>query len=238
MQNVFFNQKKLIKLLRKGDTRAYSYMVDLYYKKLCDYASNLARDNFKSEDIVQNVIIRMWQHREKLNPNISIKNYLYKSVYNEFIDQYRKEIAVTKLEKKYIEGLDIVIEIKDVSETNRLMTLVQNEIEQLPPKCKETFLLSKQDGLTYVEIAEYQNVSVNTVEKQMVKAFSILRKKMKEKMMSFIFLLFEKKALVKRPSSSTGRFFYGYTSFLFSRNGSISQNSFANYFRIFKGRYR
>tara|TARA_B110000444_G_scaffold135240_1_gene127039 strand:+ start:247 stop:759 length:513 start_codon:yes stop_codon:yes gene_type:complete len=168
-------------------------MVDLYYKKLCDYASNLARDNFKSEDIVQNVIIRMWQQREKLNSNISIKNYLYKSVYNEFIDQYRKEIAVTKLEKKYIEGLDTAIEIKDVSETNRLITLVQNEIEQLPPKCKETFLLSKQDGLTYVEIAEYQDVSVNTVEKQMVKAFSILRKKMKERMMSFIFLLFDMK---------------------------------------------
>ena len=70
---------------------------------------------------------------------------------------------------------------------------MQNEIEQLPPKCKETFLLSKQDGLTYVEIAEYQNVSVNTVEKQMVKAFSILRKKMKERMMSFIFLLFDMK---------------------------------------------
>ena len=193
MQNIFFSQKKLIKLLKKGDARAYSYMVDLYYKKLCDYASNLARDNFKSEDIVQNVIIRMWQQREKLNSNISIKNYLYKSVYNEFIDQYRKEIAVTKLEKKYIEGLDTAIEIKDVSETNRLITLVQNEIEQLPPKCKETFLLSKQDGLTYVEIAEYQNVSVNTVEKQMVKAFSILRKKMKERMMSFIFLLFDMK---------------------------------------------
>ncbi len=194
MHNVFFSQKKLIKLLKKGEARAYSYMVDLYYKKLCDYASNLARDNFKSEDIVQNVFIRMWQQREKLNANVSIKNYLYKSVYNEFIDQYRKEIAVTKLEKKYIEGLDMIIEIKDTPETNRLMILVQNEIEQLPPKCKETFLLSKQDGLTYVEIAEYQNVSVNTVEKQMVKAFSILRKKMKEKVMSLMFLLFNIKS--------------------------------------------
>ncbi|MDO5979095.1 RNA polymerase sigma factor [Flavivirga spongiicola] len=195
MHKIFFSQKKLIKLLKKGDARAYSYIVDLYYKKLCDYASNLARDNFKSEDIVQNVIIRMWQQREKLSSNVSIKNYLYKSVYNEFIDQYRKEIAVTKLEKKYIEGLDIVIEIQDVTETNRLMTLVQNEIERLPPKCKETFLMSKQEGLTYVEIAEYQNVSVNTVEKQMVKAFSILRKKMKEKIVSFIFLLFD----IKKP---------------------------------------
>ncbi len=194
MRYVFSNQKKLIKHLRKGNTAAYSYLVDLHYKKLCDYASNLARDNFKSEDIVQNVITRMWINRKKLSPDISIKNYLYKSVYNEFIDQYRKEIAVTILEKKYIEGLETIIEIKDVPETNKLMTLVQNEIEQLPPRCKETFLLSKQDGLTYVEIAEYQNVSVNTVEKQMVKAFSILRKKMKEKVMSFMFLLFNIKS--------------------------------------------
>ncbi len=194
MRYVFSNQKKLIKHLKKGNTGAYSYLVDLHYKKLCDYASNLARDNFKSEDIVQNVITRMWVNRKKLSPDISIKNYLYKSVYNEFIDQYRKEIAVTILEKKYIEGLETIIEIKDASETNRLMALVQNEIEQLPPKCKETFLLSKQDGLTYVEIAEYQNVSVNTVEKQMVKAFSILRKKMKEKVMSFMFLLFNIKS--------------------------------------------
>ena len=104
---MFSSQKKLIKHLKKGNTSAYSYMVDLYYKNLCDYASNLARDNFKSEDIVQNVIIRMWQQREKLSPNISIKNYLYKSVYNEFIDQYRKEIAVTKLEKKYIEDFGV-----------------------------------------------------------------------------------------------------------------------------------
>lgn len=187
---MFSSQKKLIKHLKKGNTGAYSYLVDLHYKELCDYASNLARDNFKSEDIVQNVIVRMWQQREKLNTNISIKNYLYKSVYNEFIDQYRKEVAVTKLEKKYIEGLDTVIEVQDITEINRLMTLVQNEIERLPPRCKETFLLSKQEGLTYVEIAEYQNVSVNTVEKQMVKAFSILRKKMKEKVMSILFLLF------------------------------------------------
>jgi RNA polymerase sigma-70 factor (ECF subfamily) len=190
LRYVFSSQKKLIKHLKKGNTSAYSYLVDLHYKKLCDYASNLARDNFKSEDIVQNVITRMWLNRKKLSPDISIKNYLYKSVYNEFIDQYRKETAVTILEKKYIEGLNKVVEVQDEGETNRLITLVKNEIEQLPPKCKETFLLSKQEGLTYVEIAEYQNVSVNTVEKQMVKAFSILRKKMKDKMMSFMFLLF------------------------------------------------
>jgi len=192
LQKLFSNQKKLIKHLKKGNSLAYSYLVGLYYKELCNYATSLARDDFKSEDIVQNVIVRMWQQREKLNTNILIKNYLYKSVYNEFIDQYRKDLSISVLEKKYIEVLDSFIEVKEENETKRLITLVEKEIEQLPNKCKETFLLSKKNGLTYREIADYQNVSVNTVEKQMVKAFSILRKKLKDKMTSLLFILFGK----------------------------------------------
>jgi RNA polymerase sigma-70 factor (ECF subfamily) len=192
LQKLFSNQKKLIKHLKKGNSLAYSYLVGLYYKELCNYATSLARDDFKSEDIVHIVIVRMWQQREKLNTNILIKNYLYKSVYNEFIDQYRKDLSISVLERKYIEVLDSFIEVKEENETKRLITLVEKEIEQLPNKCKETFLLSKKNGLTYREIADYQNVSVNTVEKQMVKAFSILRKKLKDKMISLLFILFGK----------------------------------------------
>ncbi|WP_242134457.1 RNA polymerase sigma factor [Aestuariivivens marinum] len=192
MKGKFSNDKNLLKQLKKGNTKAYSFLADLYYTKLCGYASNLARDDFKSEDIVQNVFVRIWQQREDLNPKISIKNYLYRSVYNEFIDQYRKEMAISTLEKKYIEGVDALVEIEDDKEDKRILSLIEQEIEQLPAKCKETFVLSKKEGLTYVEIAEYQNVSVNTVEKQMVKAFSILRKKVKEKIVSFLFFLFNK----------------------------------------------
>ncbi len=192
LKGKFSNDKNLLKQLKKGNTKAYSFLADLYYTKLCGYASNLARDDFKSEDIVQNVFVRIWQQREDLNPKISIKNYLYRSVYNEFIDQYRKEMAISTLEKKYIEGVDALVEIEDDKEDKRILSLIEQEIEQLPAKCKETFVLSKKEGLTYVEIAEYQNVSVNTVEKQMVKAFSILRKKVKEKIVSFLFFLFNK----------------------------------------------
>jgi len=189
MVNKFSDQKKLIKHLKKGNTSAYTYLVELYYEKLCNYARTLARDDFKSEDIVQNVIVRMWQQREKLSLDISIKNYLFRSVYNEFIDQYRKDIAITALEKKYIEGVDFILEEQDFDKTEQLMTMVMNTIEQLPPKCQETFLLNKKEGLTYIEIAEFQNVSVNTVEKQMSKAIRIVREKLQDKVKTVLFLL-------------------------------------------------
>lgn len=185
MKTDFLNNRKLVQHLKKGNEIAYTYLVELYYEKLFYYASNLARDSFRSEDIVQNVFIRMWQQREKLNFNISIKSYLYKSVYNEFVDQYRKDIAITSLEKKYIEDINSNIESSDNDKTERRIALVEKEIEQLPPKCKETFILNKKEGLTYVEIAEFQNVSVGTVEKQMNKAFCLIRNKLKGKMLSF-----------------------------------------------------
>ncbi len=185
----YTNQKKLLKHLKKGKTPAYTYLVDLYYEQLCNYAKNLARDDYQSEDIVQNVIVRIWQQRDKLNSNINIKNYLYRSVYNEFIDQYRRSNAITALEKKYIEGLDIVLEDEDFNNSERIMAMVMKTVENLPPKCRETFLLSKKEGLTYIEIAEYQNVSVNTVEKQIGKAIRIVRETLKDKIRTVLFLM-------------------------------------------------
>ncbi len=64
------------------------------------------------------------------------------------------------------------------------------EIQNLPPKCKQTFLLSKQEGLTNVEIAEYLNVSIKSVEAHITKVFSILRKSIGDKMHGILFLLF------------------------------------------------
>ncbi len=73
------------------------------------------------------------------------------------------------------------------------MKLVKQEIENLPPKCKQIFLLSKQDGLTNIEIAEFLNVSIKSVEAHITKAFSILRKTVGEKVNSVLFLLFSMK---------------------------------------------
>ncbi len=190
MKKAFINNNNLLEHLIKGDESAYSFLVDHYYTRLCNYALSLTRDGFASEDIVQNVIVKLWLRRNRLNVDISIKNYLYKSVYNEFVDYYRKQTSITTLERKYIEGVDTVYETQELSNTQNLKTIIEREIEQLPRKCKEIFLLSKRDGLTYNEIAKYKDISVNTVENHMTKAFSILRNKLKNKVQNFLFLFF------------------------------------------------
>lgn len=180
----------LIKALKNGNTDAYTFLVEQYNQKLCVYAFSLSHDHNLAEDIVQNVFIRVWQQRAKLKSDFAVQSFLYKLVYNEFIDQYRKMKSTMAIEKKYIDALDVVLEEDDKTGVEKLIALVKKEIENLPPKCKQTFLLSKQEGLTNIEIAEYLNVSIKTVEAQITKAFSIIRKKVGNKTNGVLFLLF------------------------------------------------
>ncbi len=182
-----------MKRLEKGDETAYMYLVDTYYDSLFDYAKNLSRDAYRADDIVQNVFIRLWEKRSILKKILSLKAYLFKSVYNEFITLNHKDVATTALEKKYVEEMDTYLKEEDGDRFERLMELVKREIEQLPPKCKETFLLSRREGLSYVEIAKYLKVSNKTVENHMSNAFRILREKIGEKTDMFLFLLFGSK---------------------------------------------
>ncbi|NCT08973.1 MAG: RNA polymerase sigma-70 factor [Flavobacteriia bacterium] len=196
MKTYFSNDFDLIAALKKGNTNGYSFLVNFYHKKLCVYAYSLTNDRDLAEDIVQNVFMSIWNNRFKLKEDFVVKSYLYKSVYNEFIDQYRKNKEVLKLDKKYIDALAEVVEEEDEISLNKLVTIVKREIENLPPKCKQIFLLSKEEGLTNVEIAEYLNVSIKSVEAHITKAFAILRSAIGNKIDGVLFLLFGKKGVV------------------------------------------
>jgi RNA polymerase sigma-70 factor (family 1) len=195
MHSIFTNDIELIKALKKGEAKAYRFLVDNYHHKLNIYAHGLTKDHDLSEDIVQNIFVYIWKNRLKLKDSFSVKNYMYRAVYNECIDEYRKKKAVIELEKKYIDALNYIVDEGDENSLEKLIALVKKEIENLPPKCKKTFLLSKQEGLTNIEIAEYLNVSIKSVEAHITKAFSILREKVGGKMDGILFLLFGLKNL-------------------------------------------
>tara|TARA_R110000868_G_scaffold127458_3_gene335108 strand:- start:1901 stop:2503 length:603 start_codon:yes stop_codon:yes gene_type:complete len=183
-RNLFLAQR-----LISGDSKAYDFLMDFYYQNLCGYAQSLCNDRDMSEDIVQNVFVKIWVKRKKINPDLSIKSYLYKSVYNEFINQYRKNIPVIYLEKKYFEAIDLVVDIEP-EEMDNLIKLMNFEIENLPSKCKEVFLMNKKEGLTQTEISEYLNISIKTVESHITRAFKILTEKLGTKVEAVLFLLF------------------------------------------------
>jgi len=186
----FNDNEALIENLINGNEKAYMFLLDTYHRRLNTYALTLVNDQAQAQDIVQNVFLKTWKSRKKLKKQFSIQSFLYKSVYNEFINNYQKNKAMMLLQQKYVETLGEVVEETDENIIERMINVVNAEIKNLPPKCQKVFILSKKEGLTNIEISEHLNVSIKTVEAQITKAFAILRKKLGEKYEMIMFLIF------------------------------------------------
>lgn len=177
MKNNFSDDTILIDALAKGNKDAFTFLMDSYHKKLCVYALSLCQDYELAEDIIQNVFLKIWKKREKINKTRRLSSFLYRSVYNEFIDQYRQTKKVLPLEKKHIDALSSMLDEEKNSDIDKLVLIVNKEIENLPNKCKKVFLLSKKEGLTNFEIADYLKITVKSVEAHITKGYKILKQK-------------------------------------------------------------
>ena len=187
---------ELIEGLRNGEEKAFIQLVDLYDRRLFGYALTLTNDHALAQDILQNVFLRTWERRSKLPiATSSLQNFLFRSVYNEFINQYKKNRSTMVLEQKYFAALDKAVRLHSETSWEKVMERVTREIEGLPPRCREVFLLSRKEGLTNLEIAKYLKVSIKTVEAHLTKAFGELRNKLGAEYRTFLFVLFGSKEL-------------------------------------------
>ncbi|MDE3743470.1 RNA polymerase sigma factor [Maribacter polysaccharolyticus] len=186
----FNDNRILIENLILGEEKAYIFLLEKYHRQLNAYALTLTHEQALAQDLVQNVFLKTWKSRKKLNPQFSIRNFLYKCVYNEFLNNYQKNKAVVLLNKKYIEYAHEVAEEIDDNIIDKMMEIVNKEIRKLPPKCQRIFILSKKEGLTNNEIADYLNISIKTVEAQITKAFGILKTELGEKYETILLLIF------------------------------------------------
>lgn len=192
MSILYKDSKVLIKHLEKGVEAAYVYLINTYNKPLLAYVLTLTRDYTIAEDIVQDVFLKIWRKRKELNSIQNFNSYLYRVTYNQFISQYRKTKTISDVEKSYVDILNQVVNDSNYNTEiiQKKIKLLNNEIDLLPERCKEVFLLSKKEGLTNKEIANYLKISIKTVEGQLSKAYRVLRKKLSPKLNEVLFLMF------------------------------------------------
>src|SRR5690606_32011333 len=132
---------------------------------------SFTNDYPQAQDIVQNVFLRLWERRQNINIRESFQGLLYKSAYNEYIDDYRRKKSSKAIHEAYRDALNYAIEDTNHQLVEDKISLIKKEVEDLPPKCRQIFLLSKQEGLTNSEIATYLNISIKAVEGQISNAY-------------------------------------------------------------------
>ncbi|MDP3434362.1 MAG: RNA polymerase sigma-70 factor [Bacteroidota bacterium] len=181
----------IVKKMIEGDVDSFKYFFDRYYDDLCNFVHVYLHDQAWSEEIVQDIFVYFWENKEKLQITTSVKSFLFsaskfKSL-NLLRDTKTKKRIVEKIGK--IEPLITSEEEDSYIDTNEFKKILDAAVDQLAPKCREIFLLSKFEDLSNREIAEKLGISVKTVENQM----TIALKKLREYLLPFrgkIFLLF------------------------------------------------
>ncbi len=165
---------RLSEEIRASNVAAFEKLFRKYHSSLCDFAYRIVKAHDTPEDIVQEMFTHIWIDRENWFPQVSVKAYLFRAVRNASLN-YLKHLQVTDnwSNEQYCSITSNLLEDFDNKE---LLDRTLQAIELLPEGCKTVFLLSREEGLTYEEIASTLDISVKTVKTQMGRAFKALRR--------------------------------------------------------------
>lgn len=153
-------------------------LFEKYYSSLCRFVFKMTNDKAVSEDLVQELFIQMWERHQQGQEFTNPKAYLFQSASNRAITWLRKGKLIS-LDQLYEDRTEPATDWADPIqqiEANDLESRLEKSILQLPESARAVFLLSRQQQMSYKEIAETLEISTSTVEKHMIKALSLLRK--------------------------------------------------------------
>lgn len=160
---------------------AFEQLFKAHYKALHAYANMLLKDINTAEEVVQSMFLRLWEKRDLLEVQTSVKAYLYKCVYNDSLNLLKHEHVKSKYQDFTVHTMNTHHEAaSNKVELSELQTALKLALEALPEQCRIIFQMSRFEELKYKEIAERLGISVKTVENQMGKALKILRLKLSD----------------------------------------------------------
>lgn len=176
------NEQKLLNKLRENDSGAFKEIYQLYYKKVLTFAASMLGNENDAEEIAQEVFTAIWQQRQSIQISGSIKSYILGIAHHKCFSFIRERIrgeAFVKYQMENKTEFEFVMEDKIFA--SELMAKYTNLLEKLPEKRRNIFLLSRQDGLTYRQIAQKLNISEHTVDMNIRQAIQFFKENLLEK---------------------------------------------------------
>ena len=166
---------ELLARLRGGDEDAFDTIFRTWYPRLVRLADGLVRDQAVAEELVQDVMLELWRRREQLAPDSSPQAYLFQATRNRALNHLRHLQVQRRAEPHVLEHVARESPAPPAVEAEEIDVAVRRAIDELTPRCREVFELSRVQGLRYAEIAATLGISVKAVEAQMTKALRTLR---------------------------------------------------------------
>jgi len=156
--------------INAGNEQCLAELYRLFSKRLHHFARVITRSPEVAEEIVEDVFVKLWSNRHRINEVENLTVYLYVAVKNRSlnaISQKAKELIRAPFDDLDIETGQVVSDPYNLLVTAEMMKRMQQAVDNLPPRCKMIFKLVREDGLKHREVAEILNISSNTVDVQM-----------------------------------------------------------------------
>ena len=181
----------LFNRIQAGDEKAFESLFKSYYQKLCQYAYSYVVEIEEAEEIVQTVFLKIWENRQDINLEISFNSYCYQSIKNKCLNHIRD----SKNRRRILNLIPIQenaeSHILEVLQTDEIRDQMYMALENLPPKCKQIFQLSRIDGLKHKEIAEKLGLQTKTIENQIGIALKLLRLHLANFLHAILFIILQ-----------------------------------------------
>lgn len=187
--------KAIVEQFVNGDMKAFDVIYSVFSSKLQKFIYSLVKTETDTEDIVHEVFVKVWEHKEKLKKHTSFDSYLFSIAYNTTISFLRSKAKDAKY-IEYVKSVQIEVNMSDLDENVRsdeLYTKLNSLIEAMPDRQREVFKMRHFQEYSYKEIAEALNISVNTVENHIVRAHKHIKLNLRESylpILLFICLLY------------------------------------------------
>ncbi len=190
--NKYIDTIALICSIRDGDERAFETFFNIEYSSLKFFVQQYVHDSNVAEDVVQDSFFTLWKSRSQVDPSKNIRAFLYTIAKNRALNILREKIRYSKTPVDEMEGRFLVSVLSSDIMTSQIDSLEMSAIIKkvyliLPEKVRDIFILSREENLTYKEIALKKGVSVKTVERSISIALGMFRKNLSRYMSFLIF---------------------------------------------------
>lgn len=172
----FSEERSLILRLIEGDEDAFCELYATYKNRLIYFAMRFLKSREYAEDVFQDAFTVVWQSRRFINPDASFSSYLYTIMRNRILNQLRNAAIEEKLKESILsQALDYTEDTKREVMLNDLKSLISNALQQLTPRQREIFEMSREAQLSHKEIADKLGISVNTVQEHISISLKLIR---------------------------------------------------------------
>ena len=163
--------------LQSSDQRAFSELFEAMHPALLGYAWRFTSDKEAARDVVQDAFTKLWEIRTTVDPARSLKSLLYTIVHNLALN-YRRSAQYTNGSFPLHDPQAVEPAADEKIDASMLGVRLQRYIQELPPRRRQAFMLSRYEGLSHEEIAQVMNLTPRTVNTHIVLALKDLRKRL------------------------------------------------------------